>query len=185
MRKVIAGTNMTLDGICDHTAIIPDEELHEHYTDLLRSADTLVYGRITYQLMEDAWPAIVKNPTGIADMDDFAVAIDNIPKVVFSRTLKKLNWDTAKLAPGSIQEEFSALKQQAGGDILVGSPSLIIETLNLGLVDEFQITVHPVIAGKGMDLFKNIHERIELKLLRTKIFAGSGAITLYYEPIRP
>jgi len=89
MRKLIAAINMTLDGFCDHTAMMADDELHEHYNDLLRNAGALVYGRITYQLMESYWPTVVKNPTGNKPTDDFAVLIDNIPKVVFSHTLKK------------------------------------------------------------------------------------------------
>jgi len=95
MRKLIAAINMTLDGFCDHTAMIADEELHQHYNELLRNAGTLIYGRITYQLMESYWPSVVKNPTGIKSMDEFAVAIDNIPKIVFSNTLKNVEWKTA------------------------------------------------------------------------------------------
>ncbi len=92
MRKLIAAINMTLDGFCDHTAVIPDEEIHQHYNELLSNADTLLYGRITYQLMESYWPAVVKNPTGNKPMDEFAVLIDNISKIVFSRTLKNVDY---------------------------------------------------------------------------------------------
>lgn len=180
MRRLIAVTNMTLDGICDHTAIIPDDEIHQHYNELLNSAGTIVYGRITYQLME-YWPTVVKNPTGNKSMDEFAITIDNISKIVFSRTLKNVTWKNTRLAKGSIKEEIIALKQQQGRDILVGSPSLIIESLNLNLIDEFQLCIHPVIAGKGMQLFKDINDSINLKLLRTKIFGG-GAVVHYYEP---
>src|SRR6476646_3299974 len=97
MRKVIAAMNITLDGFCDHTAGIADEEIHQHYTELLRSADAVLYGRITYQLME-YWRTVLNNPTGKKAMDDFAVAIDNTPKIVFSRTLKNVDWKSAKLA---------------------------------------------------------------------------------------
>ena len=83
MRKVIAAINLTLDGFCDHTVMIADEELHDHYTDLLRNAGAMLYGRTTYLLMENYWPAVVKNPTGNRSMDDFAVALENIPKIVF------------------------------------------------------------------------------------------------------
>ena len=89
MRKLIAAMNMTLDGFCNHEAMVADDEIHEHYNDLLRNAGTLIYGRITYQLMESYWPTVVKNPTGDKSMDDFAVLIDDIPKIVYSRTLKK------------------------------------------------------------------------------------------------
>ncbi|HRQ17786.1 MAG TPA: dihydrofolate reductase family protein [Agriterribacter sp.] len=180
MRKIIAGINMTLDGFCDHTAIIPDEELHQHYADLLSNAGTILYGRITYQLME-YWPSVVKNPTGNKAMDEFAVIMDSIPKVVFSRTLNNVEWESATVAKRNLKEEVLSLRQQQGRDILVGSRSLIIALMKLGLVDEFQLCVHPVIAGNGLPLFENIHDRVMLKLLKTKTF-GSGAVTLYYEP---
>jgi len=183
MRKLIAAINMTLDGFCDHTAMIADEELHQHYNELLRNAGTLIYGRITYQLMESYWPSVVKNPTGIKSMDEFAVAIDNIPKIVFSNTLKNVEWKTAKLAKRDIKEEVLELKQQAGKDIFVGSPSLIVALTNLNLIDEFQLCVHPVIVGSGLPLFKNIKDKTILKLLKTKSFS-SGAITLYYDPAK-
>ena len=181
MRKVIAGINMTLDGFCDHTAIIPDEEMHQHYTDLLNDSGVVLYGSITYQLME-YWPTILKEPSGIKETDEFAIAIDRIPKVVFSRTLKKLDWETARLATRNLKEEILTLKHEEGKDILVGSPSLIIALTQLGLVDEYQFCLHPVIAGSGMSLFKDINNRIVLKLVKTKIL-GSGAIVLYYHPI--
>ena len=171
---------MTLDGFCDHTAMIADDELHQHYNELLRSVGLVLYGRITYQLME-YWPTVVKNPTGIKSIDEFAVTMDNIPKLVFSHTLKNIEWKTAKLAKKNIKEEVLELRQQPGKDILVGSRSLIVALLNLNLIDEFQLCVHPVILGSGLPLFENINEKISLKLLKTKIF-GSGSIILYYEP---
>lgn len=182
MRKLIAAINMTLDGNCDHIAGVPDEELHQHYCELLKSADAVVYGRITYQLME-YWPTVVKNPTGTKATDEFALAIDRIQKIVFSRTLTAVTWKNTKLKKGGFEEELTALKQQPGRDILVGSPSLIIESMNLNLVDEIQLCVHPVIAGKGLQLFENISDRTNLNFLRTKTFAG-GAVILYYEPAK-
>jgi dihydrofolate reductase len=179
MRKLIAAINMTLDGYCDHTSIIPDEEMHVHYAELLNKADAILYGRITYQLME-YWRPIVKNPTGNKAMDEFAMAIDKIPKIVFSRTLKNLEWESAKLAKRDLAAEVLELKQQSGEDILVGSPSLIVELTKLNLIDEYQLCVHPIIAGSGLPLFKNIKEKIILKLVKTKTF-GFGGIILYYE----
>jgi len=183
MRKLIAAINMTLDGFCDHTALIADDEIHQHYNELLSSAGTLLYGRITYQLMESYWPTVVKNPTGTKTTDEFSVIIDNIPKIVFSRTMKNVEWKTAKLAKKDIKEEVLELKQQAGKDILVGSPSLIVALMNLNLIDEFQLSVQPIILGNGLPLLKNINDRINLKLLKTKTFS-SGSITLYYEPTK-
>lgn len=185
MRKVIAAINMTLDGFCDHTAGIPDEELHQHYSELLDNAGVILYGRTTYQLMQ-FWQTLLKNPSGEKSMDEFAVAIDKIPKIVFSHTLKNTEWDSAKLSNQPIEEEVSELKQSRNGgskDILVGSRSLIIQLMNLNLIDEFQLCVHPVIVGKGLPLFDKIKDRTIFKLLKTKTL-GSGAIVLYYEPIR-
>ena len=183
MRKLIAAINMTLDGFCDHTAMIADDELHQHYNELLSNADTLLYGRITYQLMESYWPTVVKKPTGNKPTDKFAVIIDNISKIVFSRTLQHVDWKNTKLKKEVIKEEVLELKQQAGKNILAGSPSLIVTLMQLDLIDEYQLCVHPIILGNGLPLFKNIIDRINLKLLKTKIF-GSGSITLYYEPAK-
>lgn len=183
MRRVVAAINMTIDGFCDHTAIIPDEELHQHYTELLGSADAIIYGRITYQLMENYWPGVVNNPTGNKPIDEFAVTMQNIQKIVFSRTLKDVEWENAKLARRGISEEILDLRQQPGRDILAGSPGLILALMKLDLVDEYQLCVHPVVAGGGLPLFKEIKKRIVLKLTKTKIL-GSGAIILYYEPDR-
>lgn len=182
MRNLIAAINMTLDGFCDHTAVNADAEIHQHYTELLDNADAILYGRITYQLME-FWPPLVKNPSGNRSMDDFALAIDRISKIVFSHTLQHVEWNTARVAKRSIKEEVLELKQQLGKDILVGSPSLIVECTNLDLIDEYQLTVHPAIVGKGLPLLKNIKDRIDLKLLKTKTF-GCGAVTLYYAPAK-
>ena len=181
MRKLIAAMNMTLDGFCDHTSMIADDEIHQHYNDLLSNAGALIYGRITYQLMESYWPSVVKNPTGNKPMDEFAVLIDNLPKIVFSHTLKTVEWKNSRLAERSIEEEVMELKRQPGKDILVGSPSLIVATTNLNLVDEYQFSVHPTIVGKGLPLFKNITKRVNLKLIKTKTFS-CGALTFYYEP---
>jgi dihydrofolate reductase len=180
MRKVIAAINMTIDGFCDHTAVNPDEEIHQHYAELLNTADTALYGRITYQLME-YWRDVLANPTGIKSTDEFAVEMDRIFKIVFSRTLKSVDWESARLADRELRDEVLELKQQSGKDILVGSPSLIIYLTQLGLIDEYQLCVHPVIVGEGLPLFKNIKERVMLKLLKTKTFS-SGAVILYYEP---
>jgi dihydrofolate reductase len=179
MRKLIAAINMTIDGFCDHTGILPDEEIHDHYTELLNDAGEILYGRITYQLME-YWRPMIKNPSGEKSMDDFARAIDKIPKIVFSRTLKDLDWDSAILATGSPEELVAELKQQPGKDIFVGSPGLIAALTQSGSIDEYQLCIHPVIVGSGLPLFRNISNRTGLKLAKTKTFKG-GAIILYYE----
>ena len=180
MRKLIAVMNMTLDGFCDNTAMIADDEIHQHYSDLLRSAGAVIYGRITYQLME-YWKSVVENPTGNKSMDEFAAAIDNISKIVFSRTLKSVDWKNTELKQEIIREEILELKQQAGKNILVGSPSLIVALAKLNLIDEYQLAVQPTGVGSGLPLFKNVKDRIDLKLLKTKTF-GCGAVAHYYEP---
>jgi dihydrofolate reductase len=179
MRKIIAAINMTLEGFCDHTAGIPDEEIHQHYTKLVSEADAILYGRVTYQLMQ-YWQTLINNLSGEKSMDDFAMAIDKIPKIVFSHTLKNVEWDSAKLANLPIEEMVLHLKQQPGRDILVGSRSLIIQLMKLNLVDEYQFCIHPVIVGEGLPLFENIKDRTILKLIKTKTFNG-GAVILYYE----
>jgi dihydrofolate reductase len=180
MRKVIAAINMTIDGFCDHTSGIPDDEIHQHYADLLDNAGVVLYGRITYQLMQ-YWPTLLKKPSGEKSMDDFAVAIDKVPKIVFSHTLTNTEWDSAKLSNKPLEEMVAELKQQEGKDILVGSRSLIIQLIELHLIDEFQLCVHPVVAGGGLPLFEKINEKTIFKLIKTKTFGG-GAVTLYYEP---
>lgn len=180
MRKIIAAINMTLDGICDHTAGIPDEEIHQHYTELLGHGGAILYGRTTYQLME-FWRTLLEHPSEEKSMNDFAMAINKIPKIVFSRTLKKVEWKSATVAKRDLKEEVLELRQQSGKDILVGSRSLIIQLMNLNSIDEYQLCIHPVVAGNGLPLFENINDRTILKLIKTKPFSG-GAVTLYYEP---
>lgn len=182
MRKVIAAINMTIDGVFDHTAGLPDEEIHQHYSDLLHNAGVILYGRTTYQLMQ-FWQTLVEKPSGEKSMDDFAMAIDKVPKIVFSHTLKDTGWHNAQLANQSIEELVQELKQQPGKDIFVGSRSLILQLLKLNLVDEFQLCVYPVVAGSGLPLFEHINSRMLFKLIKTKTFS-SGAIILYYEPAK-
>ena len=178
MRKIIAAINLTLDGFCDHTAITPDEEVHDHYTDLLTGADAILYGRITYQLMQ-YWQPFLENPSGEKSMDDFALSMDKVPKIVFSHTLKDTGWDSAQLSDQSIEATVLRLREEPGKDVLVGSRSIIIQLMNLNLIDEYQFCVHPVVAGSGLPLFENVTDRTVLKLTSTKIFDG-GAVILYY-----
>jgi len=119
-------------------------------------------------------------------MDEFAILIDNISKIVFSRTLKSVDWKNTKLKKEVIKEEILELKQSRHGgskNILAGSPSLIVALTQLGLIDEYQLGVQPTVLGSGLPLFKNIRDRVNLKLLKTKTF-GCGAVTLYYEPTK-
>lgn len=180
MRKIIAALNMTIDGICDHTAGIPDEEIHQHYRELLGQGDAILYGRTTYQLME-FWRTFLENPSEEKSMNDFAKAIDIIPKIVFSNTLKNIDWKSATLAKRDLKDEILEFKQQPGKDIFIGSRSLIIQLLKLNLIDEFQLCIHPVLEGKGLQFFEDINDRIIFNLVKTKTFKN-GAIILYYQP---
>jgi dihydrofolate reductase len=182
MRKVKAAINMTLDGYCDHTAVTPDEEIHQHFADILNGAGVILYGRITYQLML-FWKNLIEHPSGEKSMDDFAIAIDRIPKIVFSNTIKDTEWGSATLATKSLEEYVMELKQQPGGDILVGCRSLIIQLLKANLIDELQLCIHPVIAGEGLPLFEDLTVRKEFNLIKSKSFV-SGAIALYYQPAK-
>lgn len=181
MKKVIAAINMTLDGFCDHTAgFFADEELHYHYADLMNNAGILLYGRTTYQLMQ-YWQTLLKSPSNDKAMNDFAISIDKIEKLVFSNTLKDTGWNTAKLATKPLYEEVIELKKQPGKDIFVGSRSLIVQLLNSKLIDEFQLCIHPLIEGKGLPMFDQIKDRTFFKLSKAKTL-NSGATVFYYEP---
>jgi dihydrofolate reductase len=133
--------------------------------------------------MESYRPSVVKNPTGNKPRDEFAVIIDNISKIVFSRTLKNVDWKNTKLKKEIIKEEVLELKQQAGKNILVGRPSLIVALTQFDLIDEYRLGVQPIVLGSGLPLFKNVKDRVNLKLLKTKTF-DCGEVTLYYEPTK-
>lgn len=180
MRKAIAAINMSLDGYCDHTAMVPDEEIHRHYAALLENAGVILYGRITYQLMQ-YWQSLLENPSEIASMNEFARAIDKVPKIVFSRTLENTGWDSAELARQSPEEVVRKLKNKPGKDIFIGCRSLINQLLKLQLIDELQICIHPVVAGRGLPLFDTTEGPTRLRLVNTKTFRG-GAVILFYKP---
>ena len=186
MRKLIAAMNMTIDGFCDHTAMIADEEIHEHYNDLLRNTGMLIYGRITYQLMESYWPAVVKNPTGDKASNEFALAIQDVPKIVFSKTLKEVAWENTTLFSAIDPEEIKKWKNLSTGSgptgdmVIFGSGTIVQEMARLGLIDEYRLMVNPVILGKGKPMFKDV-PMSTLTLLNTRTF-GNGNVLLYYEP---
>lgn len=179
MRKVIAAMNMTLDGVCDHTVGIVDEELHQHYSELIKNSGIILYGRITFRLMQ-FWQTLLKNPSGDKPMDDFAIHIDKIQKLVFSNTLRDTEWESARLVHETPGEVVTELKQQSGSNILVGSRSLIIQLMKFNLIDELQLCIHPMVAGGGLRLFENMNESKIFKLKMTKALSG-GQLVTYYE----
>jgi dihydrofolate reductase len=181
MRSVIYAINITLDGCCDHTKMIPSEEMHEYSTDLLRDADLLVFGRKTYQLMVPYWPDIAKHRSDTKSDIEFADAFCSINKIVFSRSLDSAEGNTT-IVRTKLQDEIFKLKQEQGKNILVGGVDIPSQLIELGLVDEFRFVVHPIIAGQGKRLLEgiNLQEKLRLKLVESKIFKSSGCVALRY-----
>lgn len=182
MRKVIFGINITLDGRCGHEDMIADEELHAYYTDLLRTVDVILFGRKTYQLMDPYWPLVAKNQSESKAVNEFAQTIDSLNKIVFSKTLSRVDWKNTKISPTNIEEEIPKLKQQPGKDISVSGLSIASHLTRLGLIDEYRIAIHPVVAGRGPLLFEaaDLKARLQLQLVESKTFR-SGVVALYYK----
>jgi dihydrofolate reductase len=189
MRKVILSISVTLDGFFEGPNKeldwhIVDEEAKEYAKDLLNNVDTLLFGRVTYQLMADYWPAAATNSSTSKSDLEFADKMNNLPKIVFSRTLQEVKWNNSSLVKENIVEEISKMKQQSGKDMVIfGSGSIVSTFMQLGLIDEYRIIVDPVVLGNGKPLFKGIKDKHNLKLLKTKVL-GSGVVILYYQPIR-
>jgi len=181
MRNVIFATNMTLDGCCDHTKQIADEETHEYFTQLMREADLLVYGRKTYQLMVPFWPEVAKNQSMTKASNEFARTFDSISKVVFSRSLDSPEDKNTRIVRTDLRDEILRLKQQPGKSILVGGVSVPSQLIELDLVDEYRFVVGPVVAGEGRRLLEGVslRERLQLRLVGSKIFK-SGCVALHY-----
>ena len=182
MRNLIYAINLTLDGCCDHTKFNPAEDLLEHYTSLLRDdAGLLVYGRKTYQLMVPYWPDIAKSQSETKADIEFAQAFDSLNKIVFSRSLDSAEDKNTKIVRSNLHDEILKLKQEPGKDILVGGVDIPSQLTELGLIDEYRFVVQPIIAGEGRRLFEgvNLRERLQLKLVESKIFK-SGCVALRY-----
>lgn len=183
MRKLIYAINLTLDGCCDHTKGIASEDVHTYFTDLLREVDTLVYGRITYQLMVPFWPDVARNQSGpTKTMNDFAQAFDAVREiVVFSKTLDKPEGKNTSIVRTGLQEEIRRLKQEPGKAILAGGVDIPSQLIQLDLVDEYRIVVQPIIAGEGRRLLAgvNLQESLQVKLVESKVLE-SGAVALRY-----
>ena len=182
MRNVVLSVQVSLDGFIARSNgeldwHLVDQESMEYARDLLDSFDTLVFGRMTYQVMADYWPTATPSDPVEARI---AEQLNSLPKLVFSRTLKKLEWKNARLAEGGIAKEILKLKEQPGSDIGIGGTSLVSALAPLGLIDEYRILVVPVVLGSGKPLFKDIKNRINLKLRKTRTF-GSGLVLLHYQ----
>ena len=181
MRNVIFAINITLDGCCDHTKQVADDETHEYFTDLLREVDLLAFGRITYQLMVPFWPEVAKRQSMTKASNEFAKTFDSIKKVVFSRTLDSAEDRNTRIVRTDPGDEILKLKQEQGKNILLGGVSLTSQLIELGLVDEYRFVVGPVVVGEGTRLLKGVSlpERLQLKLVGSKIFK-SGCVALHY-----
>jgi len=184
MRKVIFGINVTLDGCCDHTKVIGDEEVHQYFGKLLRDVDTLVYGRKTYQLMVPFWPDMAKDRSGpTASMNDFAQAFDDVERIiVFSRTLDgAAEPNKTTIVRDDPQGEIRKLKQEPGKNILLGGVDIPSQIIGHDIVDEYHFVIHPIIAGEGRRLFDEISlaEKLHLKLAESKTFS-SGCVAHRY-----
>jgi dihydrofolate reductase len=185
VRPLRYSINVTLDGCCDHLAVIPTEDLHHHHAANLERADALLFGRVTYEMMQEAWrpPAPGTWPDWMADwMVPFARTIDAAKKYVVSSTLDTVDWN-AELVHGDLGEAVQQLKEQPGDGLFVGGLTLPLALADLGLIDEYEIVVHPVIAGHGPTLFAGLREPLELQLL-SRHELQSGAVVLRYQPSR-
>ncbi len=185
MRPLRYSINVTLDGCCDHREGIADEELHRHHAANLERADGLVLGRVTFEMMEAAWrqPATGTWPEWMADwMIPFAQTIDSAKKYVVSSTLDHVDWN-AELVQGDLAKAVQRLKQEPGKGLLTGGVTLPLALADLGLIDEYEFVVQPILAGHGPTLFAGLSERLELKLIGRQEFR-SGAVALSYQPCR-
>ena len=181
MRKLIYAINITLDGCCDHTKQLADDETHEYFTQLLGDVDLQVFGRKTYQLMVPYWPEVLKNPSETKTDTDFARAFVSTKKIVFSRSLDSAEDSNTRIVRGNLHDEILKLKQEEGKNILVGGVDIPSQLIQLGLVDEYRFVVGPIIAGEGRRLLEGVSlpARLQLKLVESKIFK-SGCVALRY-----
>jgi dihydrofolate reductase len=185
MRPLRYSINVTLDGCCDHNAIPADEELHHHAAENIARADALLLGRVTYELMEAAWrpaPSGAKPEWMAGWMEPFARTIDSAKKYVVSSTLEHVDWN-AELLRGDLRTAVQQLKQEPGRGLGVGGVMLPLALAELGLIDEYELIVHPRLAGHGPALFAGLSGYVDLKLVDRLEF-GSGAVALRYEPRR-
>jgi dihydrofolate reductase len=182
MRNLTYAINLSLDGCCDHTKFIPDEEDFEHHTRLLGDFDLIVYGRKTYQLMVPYWPDVAKDPSSTKSDIEFAQAFVSKKKVVFSRSLASAEDENTRIVRTNLRDEILKLKQEPGKDILVGGVDVPSQLLQLGLIDEYRVVVMPIIVGEGRRLFEgvNLPEKRQLKLVESKTLK-SGSVALRYE----
>lgn len=179
MRKVIVAINISLDGFCNHTPGIVDEELHTYFNKVMASVDTTIMGRKTYQLMEAHWPNVAKNKSGSKAENEFAEHLERIEKIVASTTLDRVDWGDTRIIESNIGEEVRRLKAISGNNILIGGPSLISYLTKENLIDEFHFVIQPFVLTQGIKLFTHPIDHVELELVETTQF-DSGVIANHY-----
>ena len=182
MRPLRYSINVTLDGCCDHREVLADEDLHRHAVENLDRADALLFGRVTYEMMEAAWRPPTRTGNVPYWMEPFAQTIDAAKKYVVSSTLDRVDWN-AELVRGDLGEAVEQLKLESGKGLLVGGVQLPLALAELGLIDEYEFVVQPILAGHGPTLFAGLSKRIDLKLV-SRLEFGSGAVAMRYEPTR-
>ena len=186
MRPLRYSINVTLDGCCDHREVFADEDLHRHAVENLDQADALLFGRVTYEMMEAAWRPAAR--TGVRPDwmepwgEPFARTIDAAKKYVVSSTLDRVDWN-AELVRGDLGKAVQQLKLGSGKGLLVGGVKLPLALAELGLIDEYEFVVQPRLAGHGPTLFAGLSKRVDLKLV-SRLEFGSGAVAMRYEPRR-
>jgi len=182
MRPLRYSINVTLDGCCDHRVMIPDEDMHRHAMESIAQADALLFGRVTYELMEAGW----RQPAPAGTMPDwtepFRRTINAAKKYVVSSTLDRVDWN-AELVRGDLGEAVQQLKRESGMGLFTGGVTLPLALAELGLIDEYEFVVHPRIAGHGPTLFAGLSKYVDLKLV-SRLEFGSGAVAMRYEPRR-
>jgi dihydrofolate reductase len=186
MQPLRYSINVTLDGCCDHRAMIPDEDLHRHAAENIAQSDALLFGRVTYELMEAGWRQAAQagaRPDWMQPwMEPFARTIDAAKKYVVSSTLDRVDWN-AELVRGDLGTAVQQLKRESGKGLFVGGVKLPQALAELGLIDEYEFVVHPRLAGHGPTLFAGLSKRVDLKLV-SRLEFGSGAVAMRYEPRR-
>jgi dihydrofolate reductase len=180
MRPLRYSINITVDGCCDHRAVFPAEDVHRHAVEHLAWADALLFGRVTYQMMETAFRPAAGSGARPAWMEPFARTIDAAKKYVVSSTLERVDWN-AELVRGDLQTAIRQLKRQPGNGLLVGGVTLPLALAELGLIDEYEFIVHPRVAGHGPTLFAGLSNRLDLTLVGRVEFA-SGIVAMRYAP---
>src|SRR2546425_12136834 len=182
MRPLRYSINVTLDGCCDHRAIPADEDLHRHAVEILERADALLFGRVTYEMMESAWRLSTRTVAMPDWTEPFARTIDAAKKYVVSGTLEQVDWN-AELVRGDLGKAVQQLKWESGKGLLVGGMKLPLALAEPGLIDEYEFVVQPRLAGHGPTLFAGLSKRVDLKLV-SRLEFGSGAVAMRYEPRR-